>query len=174
MKPPVSKNMSRGSFLRAFALGLPLVPAALHAQESSAARVDLGNLRTFVELARADLRTQKTLILAENIEFTADEAVEFWPVQRDYELELGKLHDRRLELISRYAQNYRTMSDKEASKLANDVFDLEGKRTDLKRKYFKKFARVVPATKAARFFQIENQLNMAMDLQIAASLPLIK
>jgi hypothetical protein len=32
----------------------------------------------------------------------------------------------------------------------------------------------MPATKAARFFQIENQLNMVLDLQVAASLPLIK
>jgi hypothetical protein len=32
----------------------------------------------------------------------------------------------------------------------------------------------MPATKAARFFQLENQLNMALDLQVAAALPLIK
>jgi hypothetical protein len=169
-----STSLSRGSFLRACALGLPLLPATLSAQESSAAKIDAGNLRAFVELARSDLRTQKSLIMAENIEFTGDEAAEFWPLQREYELELGKLLDRRLELIARYANHYRTMTDKDAAKLATDVFDLEEKRTDLKRKYFKKFARVVPALKAARFFQIENQLNMALDLQIAASLPLIK
>jgi hypothetical protein len=32
----------------------------------------------------------------------------------------------------------------------------------------------VPAKKAAQFFQIENQLNAALDLQLAAALPLIK
>jgi hypothetical protein len=33
---------------------------------------------------------------------------------------------------------------------------------------------VIPATKAARFFQLENQINLALDLRVAASLPLIK
>jgi hypothetical protein len=66
------------------------------------------------------------------------------------------------------------LSDEQARKLADDVFSLEEKRTDLKRKYYKKFSKIVGAKKAARFFQIENQLNAAIDLRIAAALPLIK
>lgn len=72
------------------------------------------------------------------------------------------------------ARQHEAMTDQDAAKLANDVFDLETKRTSLKRKHFKKFSKVVPARKAARFFQLENQLNMALDLQVAAALPLIK
>ncbi len=143
---------------------------------SAADKPDLGNLRTFVELARADIKTQKALIMAENLPMTDDEAFEFWPLHRDYETELSKLNDQKLALIQRYADLYKskTMTDKEATELANGSFDLESKKTDLKRKYFKKFQKVMPATKAARFFQIENQLNMVLDLNVAASLPLIK
>src|SRR5277367_6457679 len=79
---------------------------------------DAGNLRAFVELARSDLKTQKALIIAENLPMTEDEAAEFWPVQRDYENELSKLNDQRLALIVRYANNYQTMSDAEATELA--------------------------------------------------------
>jgi hypothetical protein len=180
MKTSHSSSLSRSAFLRTIALGLPLLPAlAVKAQNDRPApaadgKPDVANLRAFVELARSDLRTEKALIVAENIDFTADEAIEFWPLHREYEMELGKLQDHRIELITRYAKQYRSMTDKEAAQLANDVFDLEEKRTALKRKYFKKFSKVVPALKAARFFQIENQINMALDLQIAASLPLIK
>ena len=66
------------------------------------------------------------------------------------------------------------MTDQQATALAEKVFDLEKKRTDLKRTWFKKFSKVVPAKKAAQFFQIENQLNAALDLQLAAALPLIQ
>jgi hypothetical protein len=175
-----TQRVSRSSFLRTVTLGLPFLTAAtLQAEETAPtpadiAKPDAGNLRVFIELARSDIRTQKSLIIAENIDFTTNEAVEFWPVHREYDLELNKLLDRRLELIARYASQYRTMTDKDATRLANDVFDLEAKRTALKRKYFKKFAKVVPARQAARFFQIENQLNLALDLQVAASLPLLK
>lgn len=173
-------TLSRGSFLRTLALGTPLIcTAALHAQSNAGttpafAKPDAGNLRAFIELARSDIRTEKALIFAENIEFTDDEAVEFWPLHREYDLELNKLFDRRLGLITRYAQQYQAMSDKDATQLANDVFDLEERRTKLKRKFFKKFSKVIPPLKAARFFQLENQINLAIDLQIAAALPLIK
>ncbi len=141
---------------------------------SAADKPDLGNLRTFIELARADIKTQKALVMAENLPLTDDEAVEFWPLHRDYETELSKLNDQKLALIQRYADTYKSMTDKQAVELAKGSFDLENKKTDLKRKYFKKFQKAIPATKAARFFQIENQLNMVLDLQVAASLPLIK
>jgi hypothetical protein len=144
------------------------------APASTADKPDAGNLRAFVELARSDLKTQKALIIAENLPMTEEEAAEFWPLHREYEGELSKLNDQKLTLIIRYANNYQTMTDKEAVELANGSFDLEGKKTDLKRKYFKKFSKVVPAIKAARFFQLENQINMALDLQVAAALPLIK
>ena len=176
--PAHSTGISRNNFLRKLALGLPLAPAIVVSSQEKIQgewqRPDPGNLRTFIELARSDIRTEKTLIISQNVNFTEDEAFEFWPVHREYDIELSKLLDRRVELIGRFANQYETMTDADASKLALDVFDLEEKRTALKRKYFKKFSKVVPARKAARFFQIENQLNTALDLQIAASLPLIK
>jgi len=188
-KPTLSKSnpaaargrlLSRNTFLRAVGLSLPLLPlAAARAQQyatPAAARPvpDPGNLRAFVELARSDIRTEKALVIAENITFTADEATDFWPLHREYESELSKLLDRRLELITRLAHQQGSLTDEDAAKLANESFDLETKRTTLKRKYFKKFSKTVTARKAARFFQLENQLNMVLDLQVAAALPLIK
>ena len=141
---------------------------------SGADKLDPENLRTFVELARSDIKTQKALIMAQSLPLTDDEAARFWPLHHDYESELSKLNDQKLTLIKRYAENYKTMTDKQATELAIGSFDLEQKKIDLKRKFFDKFLKVIPATKTARFFQIENQLNLALDLQVAASLPLIK
>ena len=135
---------------------------------------DPGNLRTFVELARSDLRLRKSLIIAQNLPLTEDEAAGFWPIQHDYEEGLDKINDQRLALIRKYFRDAGTMNDADAAQLANAAFDLETRRTELKRVYFKKLQAAIPATKAVRFFQIENQLNMVVDLQIAAALPLIK
>ena len=173
-------RLSRHGFLRSVALGAPLlslpalVARAGSPTSSAGPTIDLGNLRSFVELARSDIRTQKALIVAENIPFTNDEAVEFWPLHREYDLELNKLLDLRYAGILEFFQNRDSLTDAQATDLAQRAFDLESKRTDLKRTYFKKFVEVIPAVKAARFFQIENQLNMAIDLQVAAALPLIK
>lgn len=135
---------------------------------------DAGHLRAFVELARSDLKTQKALLIAQNLPLTEEEGAEFGPLQRAYQAEFSKLNDQKLALIVRYANSYQTMTDQEAVELANGTFAIEEKKTELKRAYFKKFRKVMPAAKAARFFQIENQVNLALDLQVAASLPLMK
>ena len=62
----------------------------------------------------------------------------------------------------------------QATALAKKAFDWETTRTDLKRTWLRKFATVVPAKKAAQFFRIENQLHAALDLRLAAALPLIQ
>lgn len=175
-----TKYISRGSFLRMAAFGVPLLSAAsLRAEDSAASGVsapDAGNLRAFVEMARSDIRGEKDVIIAENIDFTKDEAADFWPVQREYNDALDKLLDERYDVVREYLTEYsnKSMTDSEATKLAEKAFGIEEKRTALKRKYFKKFCKVIPAVKAVRFFQIENQLNAVIDLRLAASLPLIK
>ncbi len=176
---PHANSIHRSAFLRRLGFGLPLLPViALRAQntqpEPVQPKLDLGNLRAFVELARSDIRTQKALIVAENIDFTEAEAVEFWPLHRAYDTDLNKLLDQRYQLVIEFARQYNSMTNERANELAHKAFALETNRTDLKRKYYKKFLKVIPALKAARFFQIENQLNMALDLQLAANLPLIK
>src|SRR4051812_44316553 len=135
---------------------------------------DAGNLRAFVELARADIRLNKAVIVAQNLPLTESEAAEFWPVYREYELDLSKLMDRKIEGIRKYFAKAGELNDEQAKALADEALDIESERTALKRTYFKKFQDAVPATKVARFFQIDNQLNMLVDLRIAAALPLIK
>jgi hypothetical protein len=138
------------------------------------AEPDPGNLRAFVELVRSDVKTQKAFLLAQNMEFTEAEAVDFWPLYEQYEQEVDTLYDQRLAMIRKYLAMRDTLTDEQARQLAAESLSLEEKRTALKRKYFQEFAAVITARKAVRVFQIENQLNAAIDLRLAASLPLIK
>jgi hypothetical protein len=143
---------------------------------ASVDKPDAGNLRTFIELARSDLKNQKAIIIAQNMELTEAEGAEFWPLQRDYQNELSRLNDEKLALIVSYAKSYNadSLTDQEATELARESFNIEAKKTGLKRAYFKKMVKIMPAKKVARFFQIDNQLNLLVDLQVAASVPLIK
>ncbi len=172
------KTLKTGLVLTALTTALVSAAATLaqtnETRPSQEPAIDAGNLRAFIQLARSDLRTHKTLIIAQNIQFTDEEAAEFWPLHSEYNLALNKLLDERLQLLNEYAGIYKTMTDQQATALAKKVFAWEEKRTKLKRIWFKKFSKVVPAKKAAQFFQIENQLNAALDLRLAAALPLIK
>ncbi len=175
--------MKNQNLFRSFLLAAGLTLTGV-AQSSSAPAVapatapalgqDPGTVRSSIDLIRADLKVEKAVIIAQNLPLTEDESSEFWPLYNDYNAALTKLLDERLALIKEYMAIHETMTDAQASALAAKVFDFEAKRVELKRSWFKKFAEVVPPKKAAQFFQIENQINAALDLVIMDAMPLIK
>jgi len=132
------------------------------------------NLRAYVELLRSDLRSQKIAIITELMGFTEAEDTSFWPVYREYEADLVKVNDDRMALIKEYAARYQTLTDEGADRLARGALDVEARRTALKARYYERFKSVLPPKTAARFLQVENQMLLILDLQIAASLPILQ
>jgi hypothetical protein len=130
------------------------------------------NLSAYTELLRADLRAQKVAVITEVMQFTEDEDAVFWPIYREYDLELTRINDERLRLIEAYAKTYTALSDTVADDLVSRALDLELRRTALKQKYYARLKEALSPKTAARFVQVENQLLLLVDLQIAASLPL--
>jgi hypothetical protein len=128
----------------------------------------------FIALLKSNVNAEKKVILSQAMWLTHGESSAFWPVYREYELELNKIIDDRIELLRDFAQNYNNLTDAKAKELARKVFALEKRRTKLKKKYFRRFERALSATIAAKFIQVENQINLLIDLQIASELPLIK
>src|SRR6266850_1885768 len=129
------------------------------------------NLRAYTELLRADLKAKRVAIITEIMQFDDTEAASFWPIFRAYDLELSKIGDGRISLIEDYIDNYENITDQKADQLMTQVFALEGQRAELKKKYFDKMKKTLSPVTAARFFQIENQIQHIIDLQISASLP---
>lgn len=127
---------------------------------------------SFIELLRSDVNTQKKAIITEVMEFTEAEAAAFWPAYRNYELEQDKLGDARVALIKDYAANYETMVDAKAAELMDKAFKFQEERLKLRKKYFKEFSKIISPTKAAKWAQLENQIGLLIDLQIASELPL--
>jgi hypothetical protein len=151
----------------------PAKPAAPPAASAKAETRDT-NLSAYMELLRSDVRAQKVAIITELMGFTAAEDTAFWPIYREYEVELAKLTDERLAAILEYANNYDKMTDAVADRLALKALDLESRRAAVKSKFYDRFkAKLSPRT-VARFLQVENQLLLIIDLQIAASLPVLK
>ena len=120
------------------------------------------------------MRAEKVAILTELMQFTEAEDKAFWPIYREYDVELSKVNDERVGMIDEYAKNYTQVTDALADKLALKALELETRRTGVKQKYYERMKSALSAKTAARFLQVENQLLMVIDLQIAASLPIVK
>ena len=132
------------------------------------------NLTAYAELLRSDVRTQKVAIITEVMGFTEAEDAAFWPIYREYDTEMAKLGDERVAMIAEYADNYSNMTDAVADRLATKAIELEGKRQAVKAKCYERVKTALSPRTAMRFLQVEQQLLLLIDLQIAASLPIAK
>ena len=132
------------------------------------------NLTAYAELLRSDVRAQKVAIITEVMGFTEAEDAVFWPIYREYDLEMAKLGDERIAMIAEYARNYSSLTDAIAEKLAGKALELEARRQALKAKYFDRLKTALSPRTALRFLQVEHQLLLIIDLQISAALPVAK
>ena len=154
-------------------VALASAPSLASAQAApSAADTKALNLSAYAELLRADLHLQKAAIITEVMQFTEGEDKAFWPIYREYEAEMTKLGDERVALVADYARSFDQLTDDAADKLAHRALDLEARRQAVKAKYYEKVAAALKGRTALRFLQVEHQLLLITDLQIAASLPI--
>jgi hypothetical protein len=150
----------------------PAVKNQAAAAPDSAQQTTALNLSAYAELLRSDVRAQKVAIITEVMGFTDAEDAAFWPIYREYDLEMAKLGDERVALIAEYAKNYANVTDELADRLASRALELESRRQELKGQVYQKVKKALSPLTAARFLQVEHQLLLLIDLQIASALPI--
>jgi hypothetical protein len=169
---------SANRILVATLLLLPMLAGSAAFTQDTSTNQDVGtshdrelNLRAYTELLRANVKAERVAIITQIMQFNDADAAKFWPIFRQYDLELTKLGDGRVQLIDDYINNYYNITNQKAYQLMTTAFTLEAKRAELKKKYFEIMSKALSARTAARFFQVENQMQHIIDLQISASLP---
>lgn len=156
-----------------FSLILVLAPV-LPAQRTAQSDDQQSNIQAYIDLIRADVKAEKVEILGAMMQFTPDEASTFWPIYKSYDADLTKLGDQKLALIKEYADNYDSMTDEKADELVQKSFALVSDRNALLKNCYEQVKNKMGAKTAARFMQVEHQLVMIIDLQIASQLPAVK
>jgi len=126
-----------------------------------------------IKLLRQDVQSIKDDVITKTMEFTPAESTAFWPVYREYSREQHDIADRRLGLMTEYAQNLDKMDDAKANSMTERLFQIEDDTQALRKKYFSKFVTALGAKRAAKFYQVDNRLTMMTNVQLASEIPLI-
>src|SRR5271165_4464268 len=124
-----------------------------------------------IAVVRANMRADRTALITAGMNFTDKDGTAFWPIYQQYEYERSRLDDRRAAVIKQYTQKYPTLTDAEAKAMAEQMLDCESRLAELKKKYYKKFNKVLPALTVTKFFQLERRIDLLMDMQVEAALP---
>jgi hypothetical protein len=130
------------------------------------------NMDAYIQLLRKDVRSQKSAVMSEVMQLDPDEAAKFWPIYRDYDAELTKINDLRVANIKEYADSYNQMTDAKADELIHNAMIYQKQRAELLAKYYERMKQEMGGITAARFMQVEYQLLLVIDLQIASALPI--
>ncbi len=132
------------------------------------------NTDAYIQLLRADLSTKTVQIVRETMQLNDQQSATFWPIYRQYQAEQSKLITDKLAIVTDYANSFSTMTDSKADQLAQQTIQLDQKRMALREKYYATMKKALSPVIAVRFFQVEHQLQLIVDLQIAANLPIIE
>jgi hypothetical protein len=131
------------------------------------------NIQEYIELMRSNVRDQKAELMGSVMQLNIEDSAKFWPIYSEYDAELSKLNDLRVANIEDYAKNYTQMTDEKADELILKSQEYLKLRGELLAKYYLKMKESLGAITAARFVQVEHQLLLLIDLQIASSLPIV-
>ena len=123
------------------------------------------------------IKADKKLVVASNMNLTDAEAKNFWPLYDGYQKELEQINQRLLTTIKSYADAYNAgkgeISNDTAKKLLGDALGVEESEVKLRQSYAAKLGKVLPATKVARYLQIESKIRAIVRFELAAQIPLV-
>ena len=126
-----------------------------------------------IKMLREDVQSARKAITAENMNLTADEATEFWPIYDQYAAEVAKIGDGRVALIKDYAANYDTMTNDQANIFIQRAAAIDQQFTDARSKYVPLFEKAISAKKTALWYQVDRRLDLLINLQLAGNIPVV-
>ena len=132
------------------------------------------NTDDYMEVQRGVLKTEKKAVVADAMEFTEAESTVFWPLYNEYNDKMYTLNTKVYNLIKDYAKNFENMTDEKAVELWNENMKVKAELAKLEKTYFKKFQKIIPAKKAARYFQLESKIRTLVNAELALEIPLLE
>jgi len=129
---------------------------------------------SYLEIVRSTIKTEKKALIAEVMELSDAENIPFWEVYNEYDEKLYKLNTDYFSVVMDFADNYENMSAEKATELLTRANKYSLDVAKLEKTYLKKMMKVISPQKTVRFFQASNKIQVMIDAQLAAEIPLLE
>jgi hypothetical protein len=153
-----------------------VVALALTAVVPASAQTAPAGSTTNMDILVAKLKADKKLLVAQTVGLTDAEGKAFWPVYDACQAELEGINKRLKTGIEGYAKDYNagTMTDAKAAAMVTEMFAIDEALLASKKSCAAKLNGVIPATKIARYVQVENKIRAQINYELAASIPFVQ
>jgi hypothetical protein len=148
---------------------------SLFAAVNLSAQGDILKNQHFVA-ARKMIQENQEMIIREDLLLTAEEEAAFWPLYEKYQADTLPIRDRYVTLIADYLRQYETgiLTNEYAEQMIDGYFDVKADLMKVRKRYVRRFAKVMPMLKVARFYQLENKMAADVEAELALLVPLVE
>ena len=129
------------------------------------------NLQAYEKLLRSDVNAKRDMLVKEIMHLNDSDSQIFWPIYKKYEAERAKLDDAEAQLTSDYSKEYQSISDNQADQVMSKSLELGAQRAELRKKYYDTMKKALSPVVAAKFFEVDSQMQHIHDLQVSSNLP---
>jgi hypothetical protein len=127
-----------------------------------------------IRLTRSAVQAERQALVATNLGLTEEQRTVFWPLYAEYRTAIDEIADDKVEFFERFFASYETLTDDEALALLDESFKLKARYLEVQKTHAAKMREALPGKTVARFFQIENKMDVIIDYEMSGEFPLIK
>ena len=127
---------------------------------------------TDMQALRDAVRADKRAYVASLMKLTDAEAKKFWPIYQSYQRTLDITNRERVVAVQEMMFRDKPLTNLAAKQYATQLLALDESEIRARRTMRNRVMRALPATKAARYMQLEEKIRAVQDYDLAATIPL--
>jgi hypothetical protein len=123
---------------------------------------------------RAAVKADKKAFVAATLKLSDAQARKFWPAYDAYQRNVDMTNRQRVVAVEALIGRDKPITDLYARNLANELIAADEAELRARRTLHTRVMRALPATKAARYLQLESKIRAMYAYDIATTIPLVR
>jgi SLT domain-containing protein len=130
-------------------------------------------VRSDAEVIMSIFKIEKKAMVMDYLQISEKADEKFWNLYADYEEKREKLAARRIEMLGKYTSNHNKSNDAAAKSVSKEFFAIRKGYLKLQKKYNRKMAKVIGASKANDFIHLEEYIEMNIRTELLDVVPFV-
>jgi hypothetical protein len=127
-----------------------------------------------IDLMQSVFGMEKKAMVADFLKVEATKADAFWKLYDEYEVSRKELGVNRINMLEKYANNYKSMSPETADALLKDMMTNAAATDKLIVTYTNKVKKITDPITAFKFYHVENYILTSIRTKILEEIPFVE
>jgi hypothetical protein len=127
-----------------------------------------------IDLIQSVFGKEKKAMVSDFLQIQPDKSEAFWKMYDEYEVSRKELGVNRINMLEKYANNYKSMAPETADAMLKDLIKNATATDKLIVKYTDKVKKITDPVTAFKFYHIENYILTSIRTRILENIPFVE